>query len=68
MKLLAWLIIAFACACASDCGAPAWIVGIISCAWIFGSIAILEHIHRKEVQEQQRRLNKCRAQVREKER
>ena len=64
MKLLAWLIIPFACACASDCGTPSWIVFIISFSWIVITFAILEHMRRKEEREQQRRLNECRRRAR----
>ena len=56
----AWLMIPFAVAAASDCGAPVTVLAWIALGWCVGTIALLERYRRREENKRQRRLSECR--------
>lgn len=60
----AWALIPIAAAAASDSGAPIEIIGLIGLAWAVSAVCVLEHFHRKEISDTQRRLSECRRQSR----
>ena len=55
-----WLLIPFAAASASDCGAPVAVLALIAFGWCAGTIALLEWFRRREENKRQRRLSECR--------
>lgn len=56
----AWLLIPFAAAAASDCGAPVKVLVWIALGWCAGTIVLLERFRRCEEQARQRRLSRMR--------
>ena len=55
-----WLLIPFAVAAASDCGAPVAVLAWIVLGWCVGTIALFERYRRRAEQERQRRFNHMR--------
>lgn len=55
-----WLLIPFAVAAASDCGAPVAVLAWIALGWCVGTIALLERYRRRAEQARQQRLSHMR--------
>lgn len=55
-----WLLIPFAVAAASDCGAPVTVLTWIALGWCVGTIALLERYRRRAEQVRQQRLSHMR--------
>lgn len=55
-----WLLIPFAVAAASDCGAPVTVLAWIALGWIVSALVWLERYRRRAEQERQRRLSHMR--------
>lgn len=53
-----WLLIPFAVAAASDCGAPVTVLAWIALGWCIGTLALLERYRRRAEQTWQRELNR----------
>lgn len=55
-----WLLIPFAAATASDCGAPVTVLAWIALGWCIGTLALLERYRRRAEQVRQQRLSHMR--------
>lgn len=55
-----WLLIPFAVAAASDCGAPVAVLAWIALGWCIGTLALLERYRRRAEQARQQRFNRMR--------
>ncbi|WP_125116468.1 hypothetical protein [Agathobaculum sp. Marseille-P7918] len=55
-----WLLIPFAVAAASDCGAPVTVLAWIALGWCIGTLALLERYRRRAEQARQQRLSHMR--------
>lgn len=53
-----WLLIPFAAAAASDCGAPLTVLIPVAIAWLISAAVWLERYRRRTEQERQRELNR----------